>query len=97
MIEINWSDVWQTLDSLRNYFIVLGVIAAVCVIAMIAVMKLPKPTKFLIRCEAGIAIVLAVAVVANIICTGPMYTLLSLVSGNGSLSQETSDASLALA
>ena len=29
MIEINWSDVWQTLDSLRNYFIVLGVIAAV--------------------------------------------------------------------
>ena len=64
---------------------------------MIAVMKLPKPTKFLIRCEAGIAIVLAVAVVANIICTGPMYTLLSLVSGNGSLSQETSDASLALA
>ena len=97
MIEINWSDVWQTLDSLRTYFIVLGVIAAVCVIAMIAVMKLPKPTKFLIRCEAGIAIVLAVAVVANIICTGPMYTLLSLVSGNGSLSQETSDASLALA
>ena len=97
MIEINWSDVWQTLDSLRNYFIVLGVIAAVCVIAMIAVMKLPKPTKFLIRCEAGIAIVLAIAVVANIICTGPMYTLLSLVSGNGSLSQETSDASLALA
>ena len=39
VIEINWSDVRQTPDSLKSYSIVLGVIAAA---RMIAVMKLPK-------------------------------------------------------
>lgn len=97
MIEINWSDVWQTLDSLKNYFIALGVIAAACVIAMIACAKRPKSEKFLVRAHGGMLILVSMILVVNIICTGPMYTLLSLASGNGSLSQETSDASLALA
>lgn len=97
MIEINWSDVWQTLDSLKNYFIAFGVIAVACVIAMIACVKRPKSEKFLVRAHGGMLILVSLILVVNIICTGPMYTLLSLASGNGSLSQETSDASLALA
>ena len=97
MIEINWSDVWQTLDSLKNYFIALGIIAAACVIAMIACAKQSKPERFLVRAHGGMLILVSLILVVNIICTGPMYTLLSLASGNGSLSQETSDASLALA
>lgn len=94
MIEINYSDVWQTLDSLRGYLIVMGVVLALALIATIACLKLPKPTKFLIRTQSWIAALIAIVVVANIICTGPMFTLLSLVSGNGSLTQETSDAAV---
>lgn len=70
---------------------------AACVIAMIACAKRPKPEKFLVRAHSGMLILVSLILVVNIICTGPMYTLLSLASGNGSLSQETSDASLALA
>ncbi len=94
MIEINWSDVWQTLDSLKNYFIALGITAASCIIVMIACAKRPKQEKFLVRAHGGMLILVSLILVVNIICTGPMYTLLSLVTGNGSLSQETSDAAV---
>ena len=36
------------------------------------------------------AILLALAIVVNLICTGPMSTMLDLVSGEGSISEETS-------
>ena len=63
-------------------------------IATIACLKLSKPTKFLIRTQSWIAALIAIVVVANIICTGPMFTMLSLISGNGTLTQETSDAAV---
>ena len=69
------------LNSLKNYFIALGIIAAACVIAMIACAKRPKPEKFLVRAHGGMLILVSLILVVNIICTGPMYTLLSLASG----------------
>ena len=67
---------------------------ALALIATIACLKLSKPTKFLIRTQSWIAALIAIVVVANIICTGPMFTMLSLISGNGTLTQETSDAAV---
>ena len=78
MLEINWSDVIDTLRSLRGYLIVMGVMLALAVIATVACLKLPKKTKFLIRTQSWIAALIAIVVVVNIICTGPMFTLLSL-------------------
>lgn len=96
MLEINWSDVLSILDSISTYLIVLGVIVAVAIVAMIACMKLSKQTKFIIRAESAVAILLAITVVANLICIGPMNTILSLASGNGSISDESSERALAL-
>lgn len=96
MLEINWSDVLSILQTIRIHLIVLGVIVAVAVVVMIACLKLPKQTKFLIRCEALVAILVAITVVTNLICTGPMYTILSLASGNGSISEESSQQALSL-
>ena len=45
------------------------------------------PQKIAVR---AIAILLALAIVVNLICTGPMSTMLDLVSGEGSISEETS-------
>ena len=45
----------------------------------------------LIRGEAAIAMVLAVVVCVNMICFGPMSTLIGLATGNGTLSDETNE------
>lgn len=89
MLSINWSDVVSTLTQIRGYLIAIGVIIVVGIILMIACMKLSVSKKFLIRRQSIVAMVVGVVVVLNMICTGPMYTLLSLVSGTGTLTEAT--------
>lgn len=89
MLSINWSDVVSTITQIRGYLIAIGVIIAIAVIVIIACMKLPKAKKFLIRRQSVVAMTAGVVVVLNLICTGPMYTLLSLVSGTGTLTEAT--------
>lgn len=89
MLSINWSDVVSTLTQIRGYLIAIGVIIVVGIIVMIGCMKLSAAKKFLIRRQSIVAMVVGVAVVLNLICTGPMYTLLSLVSGTGTLTEAT--------
>lgn len=90
MLSINWSDVISTIQSISPYLIALAVIIVVAVVVMIACMKLRKSVKFLIRREGWMAILLAVSVIANMICIGPMSTILTLVSGEGTITEETS-------
>ena len=85
MLDINYSDVMNVL----NLIIAFGMILAVAVILMIAVMKVKEPKKYIIRSQARVAVVIALVVVVNLICTDPMSTLLSLVSGSGSITAET--------
>lgn len=85
MLDLNYSDVISTLQSLQSYLIAMGVILALAIIVTVACLKLARHQKFMIRCQAWIAALIAIAVVVNIICTGPMFTLLSLVSGTGTL------------
>lgn len=89
MLELNWSDVISTLTQIRGYLIAIGIIIVVAVIAMIACLKLSAHKKYMIRTQAFVAMVAGVAVVVNMICTGPMYTLLSLASGTGTLTEES--------
>ncbi|MDO4340790.1 MAG: glycoside hydrolase family 3 C-terminal domain-containing protein [Eubacteriales bacterium] len=89
MLELNWSDVVSTLTQIRGYLIAIGVIIAVAVIVMIACLKLTAPKKYIIRTQAFVAMIVGIAIVANLICTGPMYTLLSLASGTGTLTEES--------
>ena len=96
MLDINMSDVISLIQQNQNYLIALGIILAVGLIAIVGCFKLKAQTKYLIRTQAVVAMIVAIAVVANLFCTGPMYTLLSLISGNGSLTQETSDSAEAL-
>lgn len=91
MLEINWADVIGVLQSLAPYLIVLGVALIAGIVAMVAVRKLPKGKKFLVRGEAAMAMLLAVVIVVNIIVFGPMFTLISLAMGGGSISDESMD------
>lgn len=89
MLELNWSDVISTLTQIRGYLIAIGVIIAVAVILMIACMKLASHKKYVVRTQAFVAMIVGIAIVVNLICTGPMYTILSLASGEGTLTEES--------
>ena len=90
MLSINLDDVMQVLTNVRSYLIALGVVLALAIIVMVAVRKLPKAKKKMIRAQSGLAILLALTIVINLICTGPMSTMLDLVSGSGTINEETS-------
>lgn len=55
-------------------------------------MKFSKPKKKLIRAQAGIAVILALGITANLICTGPLSTILTLASGSGTITEDTQAA-----
>ena len=84
-------DVLAVLQLCKPYII--GIIAALVIgiVIMIACRRMSRGKRFLIRGEAAIAMVLAVVVCVNMICFGPMSTLIGLATGNGTLSDETNE------
>ena len=83
MLSINMDDVMQVVSNIQNYLIAFGVVLVLALLVMFAVRKMPKAKKKMIRAQSGLAILLALAIVVNLICTGPMSTMLDLVSGEG--------------
>lgn len=75
MLAINWSDVVSLLNQNLPYFIAIGGILVVGILIVILCRKLPKHTKYLVRSQTAVAMVLSIAIVLNLFCTGPMYTL----------------------
>lgn len=97
MLELNWSDVVSTLTQIKWYLIAIGIIIVIAVVAMIACLKLAAHKKFIIRTQAFVAMIVGIAVVVNMICVGPMYTLLSLASGRGTLTEKSIESAENLA
>jgi beta-glucosidase len=97
MLSINMSDVMNVINSIKTYLIAIGIIVAVAILIMVAVMKLKKSTKKLVRGTVLVAMLTGIVVCVNMILTGPMSTMLDLVSGKGSISKKTSDESSDLA
>lgn len=91
MISVEMEDVLAVLQLCKPYII--GIIAALVIgiVFMIACRRMSRGKRFLIRGEAAIAMVLAVVVCVNMICFGPMSTLIGLATGNGTLSDETNE------
>lgn len=91
MISVEMEDVLAVLQLCKPYII--GIIAALVIgiVIMIACCRMSRDKRFLIRGEAAIAMVLAVVVCVNMICFGPMATLIGLATGNGTLSDETNE------
>ncbi|MDO4621038.1 MAG: glycoside hydrolase family 3 N-terminal domain-containing protein, partial [Lachnospiraceae bacterium] len=98
MLSINMDDVINVISSIKSYLIAAAVLLAAVIICMIAVRKLAKRSKRLIRGEAGVALVAGLCVIANMICTGPMSTLLTSVAGKpvSTINADTTDEATAL-
>ena len=91
MISVEMEDVLAVLQLCKPYII--GIIAALVIgiVIMVACRRMSRGKRFLIRGEAALAMVLAVVVCVNMICFGPMATLIGLATGNGTLSDETNE------
>lgn len=97
MLQLNMEDVVRTLQTCAPYLLAFAVVAVLALIAALACRKCSKATRYLIRAQSGIAVVLALVVVVNLICFGPMATVIDLATGNGSLDEATSEEAIELA
>lgn len=97
MIGIEMEDVLAVLQLCKPYLI--GIIAAILIgIAVVAACrKMPKSRRFLVRGNAVIAMLLVIGVCVNMICFGPMSTLIGLAMGDGTVSAETNAESARIA
>lgn len=92
MLSINMNDVITAIQSARLqiiFFCVILVLAVIAFITAAVLKKLRQSKKFLIRAEAGLCIVLALVITVNMICFGPMSTMISLATGSGTISDES--------
>lgn len=96
MLEINWSDVMSILNLITPYLIAIAVAIVLGIIITVAVMKVKEPKKYLLRSQTRVAVLIVIVVIVNLICTGPMSTLLTLVSGSGAITEETQASAEAL-
>lgn len=90
MINLNISDIISVISSLKVYLlVVLAVLLAMGVVSFSA-RHGERRLKFMIRRQAVIVSVATITVVATLICTGPMSTLLTLsTSGTAHVSSAT--------
>ncbi|MFF2889166.1 glycoside hydrolase family 3 N-terminal domain-containing protein [Paenibacillus sp. NPDC057967] len=88
MLEINIQDVINILNLMKWYLIGFGIILLIALILIIAVKKLSKHKKYMVRSQSGIAVFVAFVTIANLVCFGPMSTMLTLASGRGTISEE---------
>lgn len=97
MLSINMADVMNVITSIKGYLIAMAVAVIAAIAIIIAVGKMKKSKKDLIRGGALIAMLAAIVICVNMICTGPMSTMLDLVSGGGTIDTETAEKAKALA
>lgn len=89
-------DVKQYVESLSGYiYAIVGLLALAIVVMIAAHWLVKKGNRHVVRWGAAVAWILAVTVIANVICFGPMYNNLApILNGRASVSQESVDASM---
>ena len=89
---VSLDDVADVVNNCIPQLIFFGVVVAAAIIVLIAMAvnkKLAKPTKFMVRTQSGLAVLLAFGIMLNLVAFGPMSTMLDLVTGNGTITEES--------
>ncbi|MCC8064977.1 MAG: beta-glucosidase, partial [Clostridiales bacterium] len=92
---VSESDVEYYANSLSGYVYAIVILFVVAIVVMVAAHWLVKKgTRHVVRWSAGVAWVLCVTIIANVICFGPMYNNISLLlNSSASVSEESVAAS----
>ncbi len=88
MLSINMEDVINVINSIRTHLIAIAVILVVGIVVAILAGRMGNK-KALVRGSSLLAMLLALTLTVNLICTGPMSTMLDLISGSGTIEEAT--------
>ena len=89
---ININDVISVLEMIRTELTVLVAALALALIVTVGLLFVKgrkKPLKKLVRGNAWLAFLLVLVLVVHLIITGPLYSMVSLAMGEGSISDES--------
>ena len=95
VLGINIDDVKTVIGLMRGHLIALAVCLVLAIVVTVAAVKLSKGKK-LVRGNAWLAFVLAVIIILNLILTGPVYSIVNLAMGGGSISEKSIDSATEL-
>lgn len=90
MLSINMDDVIAVIRSCKNYLIAILVCLVLAIVVTVVVKNWDKAKKALARKCSWLAFLAACVFIFNLIATGPMESLLTLVSGKGTISEASS-------
>ena len=89
MLKVDWSDVLGVLQTCTPYLIGIAAAILIAIAVIIAVRKVKKPLRGLIRGETVMALLLALCILVNGIIWNPMYAIISMAMGKGSVTEAT--------
>lgn len=91
MLKINMDDVIKIVKLCLPYLIGLAVVVVAAIIVMVACKNKKAASKYLIRKHGLLTMLVALVLVVNLICWGPMSSMITLATGRGTITEETSD------
>lgn len=89
MLSINMEDVFSILKLCAPYLIFFAVILVIALGVMIGCKNMVKSKKYLVRAQAGMAILTALIITVNMVCLIPLSNIISLAMGDGTITEET--------
>ena len=97
MLSVNYEDVLNVLNSIKTHLIVVVVAIILAVILCIYFKKFEKGKKKFARGVTLIVMILVILGSLNKLLTGPLSTMLNLISSGGTITNETGDDASKLA
>ena len=96
MLNINPADVIAVLKTMIPQLVLLGVVLLAAIIATLSVIKKTEPVRKFVRKQAWLAFLLTVVIVISNILLVPMYSMVNMAMGGGTISDEAIEEAKAL-
>ena len=96
MLSINIADVIAVINTMIPQLVIIGVFLVLAIVATIVAIKIKKPLKGFVRAQAWLAFFLVLVLVITNILLGPVYSMVNMAMGGGTISDESIEEATAL-
>jgi beta-glucosidase len=96
MLNINPADVIAVLKTMIPQLVILGVVLLAAIITTLSVIKKPETLRKFVRKQAWLAFFLTIVIVVSNILLVPMYSMVNMAMGGGTISDEAIEEAKAL-
>ena len=91
MLSINIADVIAVLQTMIPQLVIIGAVLVAAIICTIAAFKIKKPLKGFVRKQAWLAFLLVLVITVTNILLGPVYSMVNMAMGGGTISEKSSE------